>query len=41
MRLLITILLALMLSGCTGLLIGGDVSPPEKSTEDDESEKKR
>lgn len=41
MRILVTILLALTLSGCTGMLLGGDMSPPEKTTEDEESAKKR
>lgn len=41
MRIFVTILLALALSGCTGMLLGGDVTPPEKTTEDEESAKKR
>ena len=40
MKLFATILLALMLSGCTGMLLGGDVQPAEKSQDDEESKKK-
>ena len=41
MRIFAIMLLALALSGCTGMLLGGDVTPPEKTTEDEESAKKR
>ena len=41
MRILVTIFFGLMLSGCTGMLLGGDVTPADKPTKDEESEKKR
>ncbi|MDJ0758053.1 MAG: hypothetical protein QNJ19_01585 [Woeseiaceae bacterium] len=40
MRILATILLGLMLSGCTGMLLGGDVAPADDTTEDEESKKR-
>lgn len=40
MRVIITILLALALSGCTGMLLGGNVSQPPPSSEEDETSKK-
>lgn len=43
MRILITILSLMMLSGCTAMLLGADVAPAEQSDseEDDESRKER
>jgi hypothetical protein len=43
MRVLIAILSLLMLSGCTAMLVGADVTPVEQSDteEDDESGKER
>ncbi len=40
MRIFVTIILGLMLSGCTGMLLGGDVAPAEETTEDEESKKR-
>ena len=43
MRILITIVLLTLLSGCTGMLLGADVAPAEQSDtdEDEESRKER
>jgi hypothetical protein len=43
MRIVATILLLLMLSGCTAMLVGADVEPAAKSDtqKDEESRKKR
>jgi hypothetical protein len=40
MRFIITIIFALTLSGCTGMLLGGNVSQPPPSSEEDEKSKK-
>ena len=41
MRLPITILMLLMLSGCSGMLLGADVTPAEQEdTEEDEESRK-
>ena len=41
MRILTTIFLLLMLTGCSGMLLGGDVTPAtqEDAEEDEESKK--
>ena len=43
MRIAVTTLLFLMLSGCTAMLVGADVAPAEQSDrdEDEESGKER
>ncbi len=41
MRLIITIFMCLALSGCTGMLLGGNVSQPPSSEEDEESKQRR
>jgi len=43
MRVLIAILSLMMLSGCTAMLVGADVTPTEQNDteEDDESRKER
>ena len=41
MRFLITIVALLLLSGCSGMLLGADVAPAEQSdTEEDEESRK-
>jgi hypothetical protein len=41
MRLSITILMLLLLSGCSGMLLGADVAPAEQEdTEEDEESRK-
>ena len=41
MRVLITIVMLLLLSGCSGMLLGADVSPAEQTdTEEDEESRK-
>ena len=39
MRIIVLMILGLMLSGCTGMLLGGDVAPAEKTTEDEEKKR--
>ena len=39
MRILVTILIAMLMSGCTGMLLGGNVSAPPPSEEEEESKK--
>lgn len=43
MRVVITMLTLLMLSGCTAMLVGADVAPAERAEtdEDEESRKQR
>lgn len=43
MRLVVSLLALLMLSGCTAMLVGADVAPAEQSDheEDEESRKER
>jgi len=43
MRILITILMLSLLSGCTGMLLGADVTPAQQSDtdKDDESRKEK